>query len=94
MTPLTVTLFARVGASEVMNEIGTVTLEATARGMTDAEREHAAVEAVAVVDINIPKMLRDAADEYEREHMHVEPTDPHEIVTAALAEHEQARRDR
>ncbi|QDH93248.1 hypothetical protein QC999_gp05 [Microbacterium phage Cressida] len=88
-TPLTITLFARVGDSEVLNDIGTVTLEATTRHMTDEEREHAAPEAIAIVDINIAKMLRDAADEYERQHAHIEPDDPHTIVQDALA----ARRD-
>lgn len=83
--PFTITLFARAGDSEVLNDIGTVTLEATTRHMTDEEREHAAPEAIAVVEINIPKMLRDAADEYERTHR---PT-PHDIAQDALARREE-----
>ncbi|QHB37140.1 hypothetical protein QDA03_gp05 [Microbacterium phage Terij] len=81
MTPLTIHLFARVGESGVLNEIGTVALEGITRAMTDEEREHAAPEAVAIVDLDIAKMLRDAADEYERQHRQ----SPHEITQDALA---------
>ncbi|QHB36999.1 hypothetical protein QDA00_gp05 [Microbacterium phage Matzah] len=81
MTPTLITLYARVGTSEVLNEIGTITPEVTTRPPTDAEREHGAVEMVAVVDIDIPTMLRDAADEYERQARRT----PHEIAQDALA---------
>jgi hypothetical protein len=81
MTPLTITLFAKIGESEVLNDIGTITLDAVVEPFTPEERpEHAAVEAVASVSIDIPKMLRDAADEYERRHRMT----PHEIAQEAL----------
>ncbi|QDH93063.1 hypothetical protein QDA02_gp05 [Microbacterium phage Margaery] len=85
MTPLRITLFARIGESEVLNDIGTIDIDATVEPFTPENRpEHAAVEAVASVSIDIPKMLRDAADEYERQHRMT----PHEIAQDALARRE------
>lgn len=61
------TLFIRVGDSEVLNDIGTFSVEAAHRAMTAAERENAAPEAVGTVEVDIPTVLRSAAAELEGE---------------------------
>lgn len=82
MTPLTIHLFARVGESGVLNEIGAVELAAEVTPFTPENRPaDAAPEAEASIMVDIPKMLRDAADEYERQHR---PT-AHDITQDALA---------
>jgi hypothetical protein len=69
LTPLTVTILARIGDSDVVNEIGTVEIDVTAEPITDENRQPGdAAEAVMRATISeaaLAKALRDAADELD-----------------------------
>lgn len=67
--PLPITILARVGNSDVVNEIGTVTIDVTAEPITDENRlpgdaAEATVRAT-LSEAALAKALRDAADELD-----------------------------
>lgn len=66
LTPVLIHILARVGDSEVLNEIGTVEADVQWRAVARVVDTHAATEATGVVmDLDVVKMLRQAADEIE-----------------------------
>ena len=64
MTPTIIHLLARVGDSEVLNEIGTVKVDSEWR-LVGTEDTGAAVEATSVITLDLAAALREAADRIE-----------------------------
>ncbi len=63
-TPTIIHLLARVGDSEVLNEIGTVEVDTEWR-LVGTEDTGAAVEATGVITLDLAAALREAADRIE-----------------------------
>jgi len=64
VTPTIIHLLARVGDSEVLNEIGTFEIETEWR-LVGTEDTGAAVEATSVITLDLARALREAADRIE-----------------------------
>lgn len=60
-------LYTRVGDSEVLNEIGTISVEVELIAITDENRQptDAAEATVRVLNFDLARALREAADEIE-----------------------------
>lgn len=66
MRPIRITLYARVGDSEVLNEIATIERDLEVAPITDENRRPGdAEDATMRIDIALPHALRQIADEIE-----------------------------
>jgi len=64
-SPVTITLYASVGDSEVMNRIGRIEVDVEWRAV-EARDTNAVAEAEAVVTLDLAGALREAADRIEQ----------------------------